>query len=59
VTVPPGTQPNQKITVKNEGFYMLNSNSRGDHIFTAKIAVPKELSEEQRSLYQKLREIGK
>jgi len=55
VTIPQGTQPNQKIILKSEGFYMLNSNSRGDHIFTVKISVPKDLSDEQRSLYQKLR----
>lgn len=59
VKIPQGTQPGDKITVKNEGFYSVNSSSKGDFILTVKIAVPKELTAEQRSIYEKLRAIGK
>jgi len=51
VTIHQGIQPLEKIILKNEGFYLINSNSRGDHIITIKIAIPKTLSSEQRSLY--------
>lgn len=58
VKIPQGLQDGEKVTLKEEGFYLVNTNNKGDHIFTIKIDIPKSLSAEQRSLYEKLRAIG-
>ena len=44
VKVPQGIQSGQTITLKNEGFYLVNSSSKGDHILTVTVSVPKQLS---------------
>ena len=59
VTVPQGIQSGQTITLKNEGFYLVNSSSKGDHILTVTVSVPKQLSEKERALYEKIRSLGK
>lgn len=59
VTIPQGLQDGEKITLREEGFYLVNTNNRGDHILTIRIDIPKSLTAEQRSLYEKLRAIGK
>lgn len=46
VKVPQGIQSGQTITLKNEGFHLVNSSSKGDHILTVTISVPKQLSAE-------------
>jgi DnaJ-class molecular chaperone len=58
VKIPQGLQDGEKITLKSEGFHLVNSSSKGDHILTVKIDIPKSLTSEQRSLYEKLRAIG-
>jgi DnaJ-class molecular chaperone len=45
--------------MKEEGFYLVNTNNKGDHIITVRVEIPKSLTAEQRSLYEKLRAIGK
>jgi DnaJ-class molecular chaperone len=55
VSIPRGTQPFQQIILKNEGFYIINSNERGDQIITIKITIPRILSSEESCLYQKIR----
>ena len=59
VKVPQGIQSGQTITLKNEGFYLVNSSSKGDHIVTVTVSVPKQLSAEERSLYEKIRSLSK
>jgi molecular chaperone DnaJ len=59
VTIPQGIQSGQTIPLKNEGFYLVNSSSKGDHILNVIIDIPKELTAEQRALYQKIKELAK
>ena len=48
-TIPEGTQPGTRFTLKQKGIpYINNSNRRGDLIFTVNIEVPKGLNEKQK-----------
>ncbi len=50
-TIPEGTQPNTRFTVKQKGIpYINNANRRGDLIVTVHVEVPKDLSEKQKDL---------
>ena len=44
----------QKFTLRDKGFKRINSNSRGDLIFTVQVQTPKRLSKEQRELFVEL-----
>ena len=59
VKIPAGIQGGQTLNLAGEGFYMVNSNNKGDHILTVNIEIPKELSSEERDLYEKIREMKK
>lgn len=59
IKIPAASQHGDKITVKDEGFYMVNSSNKGDHIITLKIAIPKSVTAEERVLYEKIRQIAK
>ena len=53
-TIPEGTQTGTKFTIKEKGFKSLNSNSRGNFVFTVIVQTPKRLNKEQRELIEKL-----
>lgn len=53
-TIPEGTQTGTKFTIKERGFKSLNSNSRGNFVFTVVVQTPKRLNKEQRELIEKL-----
>lgn len=36
-----GIQSGETISLKGEGFYMVNTNNKGDHLLTVSIEVPK------------------
>lgn len=57
ILVPKGTQDGDKISIKNKG-YNGNNNERGNLIVEIKIAIPKKLSDEERELFTKLKEIS-
>ncbi|MEM3676413.1 MAG: molecular chaperone DnaJ [Thermoplasmataceae archaeon] len=52
VQIPPGTQPDEIIRVKNGGFPRLNSRGSGDLLVQIKVTVPKHLSTRQKELLQ-------
>lgn len=52
--IPDGTQTGTKFTIRGKGFKNVNSNYRGDVIFTVQVQVPKRLSKEQRDLLVEL-----
>lgn len=54
VTIPEGTQTGTKFTIKERGFKTLNSNIRGNFVFTVVVQTPKRLNKEQRDLLEKL-----
>ena len=48
-TIPEGTQPGTRFTVRGKGIpYINNSNRRGDLIFTVNVEIPKGLSNDQK-----------
>lgn len=58
VKIPSGSQSAQKLRVRGKG-YMDTKGERGDLILSLKIVVPKELSGEERELYEQLRETSR
>ena len=58
VYIPRGIQSGEKLRIPGKGYYK-NKEDRGDLIAEIKISVPKQLSEEEESLYKKLRDISK
>lgn len=60
LTIPAGTQPDQKVRIAGRGMPQLKNNqAKGDLIVQVKVRVPKGLSAEQQSLLQKARELEK
>jgi len=60
LTIPAGTQPDQKIRITGRGMPQLRSpKEKGDLIVQVKVRVPKNLSAEQHALLQKARELEK
>lgn len=53
-TIPEGTQTGTKFTIRERGFKTLNSNTRGNFVFTVVVQTPKRLNKEQRDLLEKL-----
>ncbi|MBW4492466.1 MAG: J domain-containing protein [Oscillatoria princeps RMCB-10] len=56
MTVPPGVRSGQRLRLASIG-YPIGSGSRGDQIVEIQIAVPRELSPQERELYEKLRQV--
>jgi len=52
VTVPPGTQPGQKLRLRERGVKAADGR-RGDHLAEVHVQIPKELSAEQRELLER------
>ncbi|XP_049758970.1 dnaJ homolog subfamily A member 3, mitochondrial isoform X1 [Elephas maximus indicus] len=50
VTIPPGTQTDQKIRMSGKGIPRINSYGYGDHYIHIKIRIPKRLTSRQQSL---------
>jgi molecular chaperone DnaJ len=55
LTVPPGTQPGQRLTLKGKGMPHLRGRGRGDAIYEVSLEVPTRLSARQRELLEELR----
>ena len=58
VTVPKGTNDSSVLRLKNQGFYKINSNERGNLLVEIKIKVPNNLNKTQKELLNKLKETG-
>lgn len=58
IYIPKGTQSGEKITIPQKG-YKIGNGARGDLIAEVKIALPKNLSDEEINLYKKLKEISR
>jgi molecular chaperone DnaJ len=54
LTIPPGTQPGKVLRLKGKGVPRLRRNGRGDQLVMISIEIPRSLSEEQRTLLEKL-----
>ncbi len=58
IYIPQGTQSGEKITIPQKG-YKIGNGARGNLIAEVKIALPKNLTEDEINLYKKLKEISK
>ncbi len=52
IKIPAGTQPNQEIKLSGEGFSEINRGTRGDHIITVNVSIPKRISRRQKKLLE-------
>ena len=58
IYIPQGTQSGEKIKIPQKG-YKIGNGARGDLIAEVKIALPKNLTDEEINLYKKLKEISR
>ena len=58
MTVPAGTSSGAKLRLRGKGVGNHKTGERGDQFVLLKISVPKNLSDETRSLYEKLAELN-
>jgi curved DNA-binding protein len=59
LTIPAGTQPGQTIRLAGQGMPQIkNRESRGDMFVRVKIKIPRNLTADQRELYQKLAQLN-
>lgn len=56
--VPPGTEPGSLIRLKGKGIKNLRTKDKGDHFARIKLIVPKKLTSEEKSHYEKLAGLG-
>ena len=57
VTVPQGTQPNAVLRINEKGLPHFGENKRGDIYLRLNVQIPHSLSEEERGLYTRLRNL--
>jgi len=50
ISIPPGTQPGQVITMTGQGFPVINSGRRGDHLLHIVVSLPKRVNKKQKRL---------
>jgi len=55
MTIPPGVRSGQRLRLANKGYPI--GGDRGDQIVEIQIVIPKELSEQEQELYEKLRQL--
>jgi DnaJ-class molecular chaperone len=58
VTVPPGTKTGQRLRLRGQGLNKRNG-GRGDEYVRLKIAVPQQVSAEERRLYEELQRVSR
>lgn len=58
LTVPSGTSSGAKLRLRGKGVKNHKTGDRGDQFVVLKIAVPKDLSDESKTLYEKLAELN-
>lgn len=57
VNIPPSTQPNSEIIIKNQGMPIKNSNKKGNFIIKVKVMFPQKLSPEQIKALQSIKHL--
>jgi curved DNA-binding protein len=56
MSIPPGVRSGQRFRLANKG-YLKENGERGDQLVEIQIVAPKNISEQERELYEKLRQI--
>jgi molecular chaperone DnaJ len=59
LSIPPGTQPGTEFRIRNRGVSYARSRGRGDQYIIVNIEIPKKISEKQKELLLKFRELNK
>lgn len=59
VTVPAGTQPDEVLRLKGKGLPVFGARMHGDLNLRIQVHIPEHLTDEERVLYERLREMGK
>jgi curved DNA-binding protein len=55
LTIPPGTQPGQTFRLAGQGMPQIkNPDSRGNLLVAVRVKIPRNLTDQQRELFQKL-----
>ena len=57
VKVPPGTQPNEVLRIKSKGLPIYQGTGYGDLNLRINVQIPTRLSEEEKLLYKRLKEL--
>ena len=57
IFVPPGISSFEKVKIAGKG-YKDGKGGRGDLVVNVKITIPKQMSEEEKELFEKLQEIS-
>lgn len=57
VKIPPGTQPDEVLRLRNEGLPHYKGEGRGDIRLRIEVTIPEQLTDKQRELYKKLRDL--
>jgi len=58
LTIPPGTQPGTEFRIKNRGVSYMRGRGRGDQYVIVNIEIPHKVSEEQKELLLKFKELN-
>lgn len=58
VKVPPGTRPGSKLRLKGRGAPHMGKSGSGDLFVEVQVSIPKNLTEEQREIFEKLKAEG-
>ena len=59
IKINPGTQSGSRLRIEGKGLYKTGTNYRGDLYVDISVHIPKELNEETRGIFEKLRELLK
>jgi len=59
LTIPPGTQPGTEFRIKGRGVSYMRGRGRGDQYVIVNIEIPKKVSDKQKELLQKFKELNK
>lgn len=57
IKIPPGTQHGKVIRVQEKGMYIPNSRKRGDLLVNISVNIPQHLTDQQKELFIKLKEL--
>jgi DnaJ-class molecular chaperone len=57
LTIPPGTQNGRSFRIPGKGMPKRDSGAFGDLIVTVRVRLPEKVSDEQRQLFERLRQI--
>jgi molecular chaperone DnaJ len=59
LTIPPGTQPGQRLVLKGKGMPHLRGRGRGDMVYEVVLEVPTRLTARQRELLEEFQKASK